>query len=113
MYEDRANNRAYLTQKSFLSVNPNQLDVEEVLDAVIASLSEDGAKVTKPTKIRLNGLPGREVTVQNKEGVVMKMRAFVNPKVPALYLAIVSTENGDKDFPESQAFLNSVSIPQK
>ena len=113
MYEDRANNRAYLTQKSFLSVNPNQLDVEEVLDAVIASLSEDGAKVTNKTKIRLNGLPGREFIVQDKEGVVMKMRAFVNPKVPALYLAIVSTENGDKDFPEAQAFLNSLSIPQK
>jgi hypothetical protein len=51
--------------------------------------------------------------VQDKEGVVMKMRAFVNPKAPALYLAIVSTDNGDKDFPEAQAFLNSLSIPQK
>jgi hypothetical protein len=113
MYEDRANNRAYLTQNTKLSVNPNQLDVEEVLDTVIASVSEDGANVTNPKKIRLNGLPGREFIVQDKEGVVMKMRAFVNPKVPALYLAIVSTENGDKDFPEAQAFLNSLSIPQK
>lgn len=113
MYEDQANNRAYLTQNSFLSVNPSQLDVEEVLDAVIASVSSDGATVTNLKKISLNGLPGREVTVQNKEGVVMKMRAFVNPKVPALYLAIVSAENGDKDFPEAQAFLNSLSIPQK
>lgn len=113
MYEDQANNRAYLTQKSFLSVNPNQLDVEEVLDAVIASVSEDGATVTNPKKISLNGLPGREFTVQNKEGVVMKMRAFVSPKIPALYLAIVSAENGDKDFPEAQAFLDSLSIPQK
>ncbi len=81
--------------------------------ATFTPLSEDGAKVTNKTKIRLNGLPGREFIVQDKEGVVMKMRAFVNPKVPALYLAIVSTENGDKDFPEAQAFLNSVSIPQK
>jgi hypothetical protein len=113
MYEDRANNRAYLTQNTKLSVNPNQLDVEEVLDAVIASVSEDGATVTNQKKISLNGLPGREVTVQNKEGVVIKMRAFVNPKVPALYVAIVSTENSNKDFPEAQAFLDSLSIPQK
>jgi hypothetical protein len=113
MYEDRANNRAYLTQKSFLSLNPSQLDVEEVLDAVIASVSEDGATVTNSKKISLNGLPGREATVQNKEGVVMKMRAFVSPKVPALYLAIVSTENSNLDFPEAQAFLDSLSIPQK
>jgi hypothetical protein len=45
MYEDRANNRAYLTQNSFLSVNPSQLLVEEVLDAVIASVSSDGDTV--------------------------------------------------------------------
>jgi len=113
MYEDRANNRAYLIQKSELSLNASQLDVEEVLDAAITSVSGDGATVTNQKKISFNGLSGREATVQNKEGVVMKMRAFVNPKVPALYLAIVSTENGDKDFPEAQAFLNSVSIPQK
>jgi hypothetical protein len=113
MYEDQANNRAYLTQKSFLSVNPSQLDVEEVLDAGVASVSEDGDTVTKIKKISLNGLPGREVTIQNKEGVVTKMRAFVNPKVPALYLAIVSAEKGDKDFPEAQVFLDSLSIPKK
>jgi hypothetical protein len=113
MYEDRANNRAYLIQNSKLNLNPSQLDVEEVLDAAIASISEDGATVTNQKKISLNGLPGREATVQDKEGVVMKMRAFVSPKVSALYLAIVSTENSNLDFPEAQAFLDSLSIPKK
>ena len=113
MYEDRANNRAYLIQKSELSLNASQLDVEEVLDAAIASVSGDGATVTNQKKISFNGLSGREATVQNKEGVVMKMRAFVSPKVPALYLAIVSTENSNLDFPEAQAFLDSLSIPKK
>lgn len=113
MYEDRANNRAYLIQNSKLSLNPSQLDAEEVLDAAIASVSEDGATVTNQKKISLNGLPGREATVQDKEGVVIKMRAFISPKVPALYLAIVSTENSNLDFPEAQAFLDSLSIPKK
>lgn len=43
----------------------------------------------------------------------MKMRAFLDPKVLALYMAIASAENSNLDFPEAQAFLDSVSIPQK
>lgn len=43
----------------------------------------------------------------------MKMRTFINPKVPALYIAIVAVEDGNLDFPEAQAFLDSVSIAQK
>jgi hypothetical protein len=118
MYEDRANNRTYLMQSVKLSPTPSQVDdekveVEKVLDAIIASQSENGNTVTDLQKISLNGLKGREITVQTNDGTVMKMRAFLDPKVPALYMAIVGAENGNLDFPEAQAFLNSVSIAQK
>lgn len=113
MYEDRANNRAYMTQKTKLSINPSQLNVEEVLDAGVAALSEDGDTVTGQKKISMFGLPGREITVQSSNGTVMKMRAFVSPKVPAMYIAVVGAEKGNLDFPEAQAFLDSVSISQK
>lgn len=113
IYEDQANNRTYLTRNSKLSVNPSQVDVVEVLDAIIASLPQRGATVTDIKKISIFGLHGREITVQLHNGTVMKMRAFLDPKVPALYTAIVSAENGNLDFPETQAFLDSVSIPQK
>ncbi len=117
-YEDRANNRVYLTQSVKLSPKPSQVDdekvlVEKVLDAGVASLSQDGSTVTKLQKISLNGLEGREIIVQSSNGTVMKMRMFIDPKVPTLYMAAVGTENDNLDFPEAQAFLDSVSIPQK
>lgn len=113
IYEDRANKRTYLTGNSKLSVNPSQVDVVEVLDAIIASLPQRGATVTDIKKISIFGLPGREITVQAENGTLMKMRAFLDPKVPALYMAIVSAEKGNLDFPETQAFLDSVSILPK
>ncbi len=113
MYEDQANNRVYLTQSAKLSANPSAFDVEKVLDASVASQSQDGNTVTAQKKISLNGLSGREITVESNNSMVMKMRMFIDPKVPALYLAAVGTHHGNLDFPEAQAFLDSVSIPPK
>jgi hypothetical protein len=120
IYEDRVNNRVYMTQSTPLSPKPSQLDaqtekalVQGALDAGVASLTEDGSTITDLQHISFNGLSGREVTVRSKQGMVMKMRMFIDPKVPAMYMAAVGAENGSLDFPETQAFLDSVSIPQK
>jgi hypothetical protein len=109
-YEDRANNRAYLTQSSKLAPNASQVEVEKVLDGAVASQSHIG-DISSLEKISLNGMPGREIIVRNKQGFAIKARMFINPKAPAVYVVAVGAENGNLDFPESQAFLDSISIP--
>jgi hypothetical protein len=113
IYEDQANNRVYLTQNVKLRANPNQLDAEEALDAAVASISQHGGTVIALEKISLNGLKGRQFTAQSSNGMVMKIRTLIDNKVPALYIAIVAAEKDDLDSPETQAFLDSVSIAQK
>jgi hypothetical protein len=109
-YFDRANNRAYMTFKFKLRANSNQNESEKVIDEGIASITQNGATVTDQKKISLNGMSGREITVRCKDGLVIKMRALIDPKESLMYMAGVGHENGDLDFPEAQAFLDSMSI---
>jgi hypothetical protein len=109
-YEDRANNRAYLTQFGKLNANPNQNEIEDAFDAAVASVTEDDSTVLEQQKISRQGVPGREVIVRSKDGMVMKMQMFIDTKVPAMYMVAVAAEKGNLDFPEAQAFLDSVSL---
>jgi hypothetical protein len=113
MYEDVANNRAYLTQNNKFTANPSELNVEKALDAAVASQTQDSSTVSDEKKIELNGLPGREITVRNKKGMAMKARMFIESKEPTLYIVMVAAGNGKLTFPEAQAFLDSLSIPKK
>lgn len=109
-YEDRANKRAYLTQFGKLDTSPDQNEIEKAFDAAVASVTEDGSTVIEEKTISRQGIPGREVIVQSKDGMVMKMQIFINTEVPAMYMLAVAAETGNIDFPEAQAFLDSVSI---
>jgi hypothetical protein len=112
-YYDRALQRGYMMQFQKLPTNPNPNEVEKGFDAAAASLSQNGATIIDQKKISFKALPGREITMKSKEGLLMKMRALVDSKVPAMYIAIVAAENGNLDFPEAQAFFDSISVAQK
>lgn len=113
VYEDRAKDRAYMTQTFKIPVHPSQFDVEKGLDGGVASQAKDGKTLIDQKKIVLHGLPGREVTLRDREGVWIKMRSFIDPKGLTMYTALVAAGNEPVDFPEVQAFLDSVSILQK
>lgn len=112
VYVDRANNRTYLIRNGKFGGQFNQNKIEEAFEAAVASLSEDGRIVNDQKRINRQGLPEREVTVQGTkgdlQGVVMKVRMFIDSQESAMYMTAVAAEN--VDFPEAQAFLDSVSI---
>lgn len=112
-YYDRALHRGYMMLFQKLPTNPNPNEVEKGFDAAVASLSQDGTTIIDQKKISFKALPGREITIKSKEGLLMKMRMLVDSKVPVMYVAIVAAANGNLDFPEAQAFFDSISVGQK
>ncbi len=112
-YYDSALQRGYMLQFQKLPTNPNQNEVEKVFDAAVASLSQNGATIIDQKKISFKAVPGREITMKSKEGLLVKMRVLVDSKVPVMYVAMVAAVNGNLDFPEAQAFFDSISVAQK
>ena len=107
-YFDRKNNRAYMLYTFKIDANSNQSEGEKVIDEGMALIIQHGATVTDQKKISLNGMSGREIVVRDKDGFVIKMRALVDLKESIMYMTAVAAET--VDFPEAQAFLDSVSI---
>jgi hypothetical protein len=114
VYGDRANNRAYLTQIFKPDTKINTDEVDKFLDAIVAK-ALDGNTLIDQKKINRQGLPGREITMRglkgDLKGLVVKLQVFINPKESSVYLAMVGGQN--IDFPEAQAFLDSISVAQK
>jgi hypothetical protein len=107
MYEDKAKNRAFMTQSNTIPVTPEQFNAEKGLDGFRDSQNKNGGKVISEKQISLEGFPGREIIVQDKNKFVMKSRIFVNSAKPAMYMAIVVAGDGNLNFPEAQTFLDS------
>lgn len=112
-YEDKANSRFYMTQSIKYPIDPSQYNVETGLDNARNGYAKGSeSSVTSEKKITFKGLPGREVTYQRKNGDMSISRIFIDPKGPTLYLTIVAAQDGNVAFPEAQAFLDSLAIPQ-
>lgn len=107
MYEDQAKDRAYLTQSNKYPVDPSQYNAEKGLDDVRDSQNNNGKKVISEKRISLNGFPGRELIIQDNKNLLIKSRIFVNPAGPTLFTALVVAGDGNVNFPEAKAFLDS------
>lgn len=90
---------------------PNQYNVERGLDKARDSFPK-GSKstVSSEKKITFNGLPGREITFQRKQGGTLVSRMILDLKGAALYQMVVGAGDGNVAFPEAQAFLDSLAI---
>lgn len=94
-------------------VEPNQYNVEKGLDG-----ARDGAAINSNSiiisekKISYQGFPGREIILQSKvePNFRLLLRMFIDPTEPRLYSLQVTAEDGNLDFPEAKAFLDSFSI---
>lgn len=110
MYEDEAKNRVYLTTSAKYFVAPSQFNAEAALDRVRESQVQRGDTIISEKKITLNDFPGRELIIQTKKHMTIKMRMFINPNDPTLFMALVLAGNGNINFPEADAFLNSLAF---
>lgn len=112
-YHDKAKNRVYLTSSSKIPVAPNQYNAEKGLDAARDNLVEVGNTITSENKITLNGFPGRELIMQNKLDMAIKVRIFIDPNSPTSFIALVLAGNGNLNFPEAEVFLNSLTVSKQ
>ena len=111
-YSDNKNSRAYMTTVVDYPVNPSDYDVEKGLDgARDGAANNTNSQIVREDKITYNDdYPGREIVLQNPEGMKTKARIFIDPKGPTLYQSLIVAEDGNVTFPEADAFFKSLVI---
>jgi hypothetical protein len=118
LYEDKANNRAYLTSNIIYPGKLSQYNfekdsIEKELDGIRDGQAQgSNSNVTSEKTITFNGLTGKEITFKGKSqrGEAMMSRIMIDPKKPALYQLIVVAGDGNLAFSEAQAFLDSLTF---
>ncbi|MGD2183991.1 hypothetical protein [Lusitaniella coriacea] len=114
IYEDEPNKRVYVSSVNEMPLPEGAtFDVEKGLDG-----GRDGATrstnstVVSEEKIDYDGLPGRSIVMSTPEGAKIKMNMLINAKEEkALFYQVwVAAQDGNIDFPEAQAFLDSLEI---
>ncbi|MGK7921286.1 MAG: hypothetical protein AB4080_14885 [Trichodesmium sp.] len=107
----------YPEKKRFFSINyvtypvePSQYNVEKGLDgARDGAARNSNATIISEKNIRYQDFPGREIIFQSQQQPDLKIlaRMFIDPTGPTLYILQVIAEDGNLDFPEAKAFLDS------
>ncbi len=118
LYEDKANNRAYLTANIIYPGKSSQYNfakdrIEKELDGIRDGQAQgSNSTIASEKTITFKGLTGREIRFKskNQQGEAMMSRILIDPKKPALYQIIVVAGDGKLDFPEAQAFLDSLTF---
>ncbi|MGK7878044.1 MAG: PsbP-related protein [Xenococcaceae cyanobacterium] len=110
-YGDNAKGRAYMTTHVTYPVNPSNYNVEKGLDGARDGAARNtNSTILSEKKISYDGHPGREITMRNETGITQRAKIFIDPQGPTLYQILVVAEDGNVDFPEADAFLNSLVI---
>lgn len=116
LYEDKANQRAFLTANIKYPGKSSQYNfakdrIKTELDAIRDGQAQgSNSTISSEKEITYEGLTGREITFKGKKGETMRSRILIDAKQPALYQMLVVAANGNIDFPEAQAFLDSLAI---
>ena len=100
------------------SITLDSPEVKELLPQVDPNVAKrDGVRVVSQSNLRLRNYPGREIKMQDREGVVLRWRAFIVNK--RLYQIGVITDK-EASLPQSIAgffnsfqFLDDPSAPRK
>ena len=109
VYNDKTRQRSYATGSYKYPINPARYNVEKGLDGARDKSAQDSnSTIISEIKLSLNGIPGREITMRSsKTGEATLMRTFIDPSGPIIYTALVVAADGNINFPEARAFINS------
>lgn len=94
-------------------VDPSQYNVAKGLDgARDGAAKNSNSIIISEKKISYQQFPGREIILQSKAQPDFRLllRMFIDPTGPTLYSLQVTAADGNLDFPEAKAFLDSFSI---
>ncbi|MDJ0555408.1 MAG: hypothetical protein QNJ68_13385 [Microcoleaceae cyanobacterium MO_207.B10] len=94
-------------------VVPNKYNVEKGLDgARDGAANNSNSIIISEKKINYKNFPGREIILQSKvqSDFRLLLRMFIDPSGPTLYSLQVTAADGNLDFPEAKAFLDSFTI---
>lgn len=110
-YEDKTSGRAYVTASNTYPVKSSSFDIEKGLNGARDRITQAyNGSVTGERNISYNGYPGREISLRSQNSAAFKVRIFIDSKGPTLYQAVVTAQDGDLDFVEATAFLDSFNI---
>lgn len=114
IYEDEPNKRVYVSSVNEMPLpEGTSFDVEKGLDG-----GRDGATrstnstVVSEEQITYDGLPGRSIVMSTPDGAKIKMNMLINAQEDKamFYQVWVAAQDGNMDFPEADAFLDSLEI---
>ena len=92
-------------------VDPKEYDADEGLKgAVNGAAANIGGAIVESANIKQGGFPGKEVLIQGKEGIFVKVRMSIDPQGPTLFQGLVV---GSKEFVTSvdaKYFLDSIKV---
>ncbi|HEY9703420.1 MAG TPA: hypothetical protein V6C58_13290 [Allocoleopsis sp.] len=108
-YEEKTAKRAYLASSFKYEVDPTKFDATKGLEGAKSAIAKNGT-ITSAKDINFNGFPGKELTLTAKQGIGIRAKFFIDPKVPTLYQTQVLAADGQTDFPEADAFFDSFSL---
>lgn len=109
LYEDQTAKRAYLASSFKYQVDPTKFDAAKGLEGAKSGIAKNGT-VTSEKDIKINGFPGKELTLTAKKGIGIRAKFFIDPKGPTLYQTQVLAADGKTDFPEADAFFDSFTL---
>lgn len=105
--------RIFSTSSIKYPVEPSKYNVEKGLDGARDGAAQSSNSIIISEKnISYKGFAGREIILQSKvqPDFRLLLRMFIDPTGPTLYSLQVTAEDGNLDFPEAKAFLDSFSI---
>ncbi len=109
-YEYPEEKRIFYISHVKYPVEPSQYNVETGLDGGRDEAAKNSNSIIISEKrISYKGFPGREIIFQSKERPNLRTlaRIYIDPNGPILYSLQVIAEDGNLDFPEAKAFLDS------
>ncbi len=109
-YEYPEEKRIFYVSHVKYPVEASQYNVEKGLDGARDGAAQNtNSIIVSEKRINYKGFPGREIIFQSQERPDLRTlaRIYIDPTGPILYSLQVIVEDGNLDFPEAQAFLDS------
>ena len=109
IYQCESMNRAFTAMSIQYPVEPTQFDAAKGLEGAINGQKANGAKVVSETDIEKDGLVGKELVVENSQGIFLRTKVYVDANGPTLFQSnVVSKSKTNLEDQTTDRFLDSI-----